>query len=106
MAKKQMKRSSTSLIVGQMQFKAKIKYHFTPVRMIIFKSPQIVNAAEYVDKREPSHNVGRNVNWYIHYGEQYAGFLKLKREKKKLKRELPYDPGIPFLYIYLENKHN
>ena len=67
--------------------------------MIIFKSPQIVNAAEYVDKRELSHNVGRNVNWYIHYGEQYGGFLKLKRE-------LPYDPGIPFLYIYLENKHN
>ena len=32
---------------------------------------QTTNAGEGVEKREPSYTVGRNVNWYNHYGEQY-----------------------------------
>jgi len=44
-----------------------------------------------VEKREPSHTVGGNINWYGHYGEQYGGSLENK--------ELPYDPAIPFLGI-------
>ena len=47
-------------------------------------------------KREPSYTVGWNVSWYSLYGTQYEGFLK------KLKTELPYDPTIPLLGIYLE----
>ena len=47
-------------------------------------------------KKEPSHTVGGNVNWYNHYGGQYGGSLK------KLKIELPYDPAIPLLGIYPE----
>ena len=27
-------------------------------------------------EREPSYTVGRNINWYSHYGEQYGGSLK------------------------------
>ena len=46
-----------------------------------------------MEKREPSYTVGGNVNWYSHYGEQYGGSLK------KLKIELPYDPGILLLGI-------
>ena len=34
------------------------------------------NAEEDVRKREPSYTVGRNVNWYSHYGEQYGDPLK------------------------------
>ena len=49
-------------------------------------------------KREPSNTVGGSVNWYRHFGEQYGGFL----EKKKLQIELPYDPAIPLIGIYLE----
>ena len=26
-----------------------------------------------VEKREPLHTVGGNVNWYRHYGNQYGG---------------------------------
>ena len=37
-----------------------------------------------------------NVKWYSHYKEQYGGSLK------KLETELPYDPAIPFLGIYVE----
>ena len=49
-----------------------------------------------VEKRDPSYTVGGNVNWYSNYGEQYGG------SSKKLKIELPYDPAIPLLGIYLE----
>ena len=49
-----------------------------------------------MEKREPSYTVGGNVNWYSHYGEQYGVSLK------ELKIELPCDPAIPLLGIYLE----
>jgi len=35
-----------------------------------------INAGEDVEKREPSYTVGEDVNWYIHYEEQYGGFFK------------------------------
>ena len=28
---------------------------------------------EGVEKKDPSYIVGRNVNWYSHYGKQYGG---------------------------------
>ena len=49
-----------------------------------------------MEKRQGSYTVGGNENWYSHYGEQYGGVLK------KLKGELPYDPAIPLMGIYLE----
>ena len=49
-----------------------------------------------MEKKEPSYTVGENVNWYSHYREQYGSSLK------KLKIELPYDPAIALLGIYLE----
>ena len=53
-----------------------------------------------MEKKEPSYMVGQNVNWCSYYGEQYGGFLI------KLKIELPYDPAIPLLGIYLEKTIN
>ena len=58
-------------------------------------SPQIANAGEGMEKREPSCTVGGNVNWYNHYGKQYGGTLE-----KYI--ELPYDPKIPLFGIYLD----
>ena len=37
------------------------------------KNLQTINAGEGVEKKEPSCIVGGDVNWYIHYGEQYGG---------------------------------
>ena len=59
-----------------MQVKTIIMYYFTLVRMASIKSLQIKNAGEGVEKREPSYTVGRNVNWYSHYGNQYGVSLK------------------------------
>ena len=40
------------------------------------KSLQTINAGEGVEKRESSYTVGRNANWYSHYGEQCGDSLK------------------------------
>ena len=45
-----------------MQIKTAMSYHFTPVRVAIIKNLQTINAAEGVEKREPSCSVVRNVN--------------------------------------------
>ena len=45
-------------------------------------------------KRETPYSVGENLNWYNYYGEQYGGSLKTI--------ELPLDPAILFLGIYLD----
>ena len=59
---------------------------------------------ESVERREPSYTVGGNVNWYSYYGEQYG--VPLKKKKKKLKIELPYDAAVPLLGLYPEKKHD
>ena len=62
MANKYMKRCSTSLIIGEMQTKTIVRYHFMPVRMAAIQSLQAINAGEGVEKREPSYTVGGNAN--------------------------------------------
>ena len=49
-----------------------------------------------MEKREPPYTIGGNVNWCSLRGKQYEVSLK------KLKIELPYDPAISLLGIYLE----
>ena len=60
MANKHMKRCSTSFIIREMQIKTTMRYHYTPVRILLSKSLQAINAGEGVEKREPSYTVGGN----------------------------------------------
>ena len=46
------------------------------IRMAIIKKPTNNKRSEGVEKEELSYTVGRNVNWYNHYGEKYGGSLK------------------------------
>ena len=72
-----------------------MRHHLIPVRMAIIKKTLDNKRGENVEKREPLCNGSGNINWYSRYGKQYR--IKI------LKTELPSDPDIPILGIYLKN---
>ena len=58
--------------------KSKLEWDITsyPSEQPSSESLQTINTREGMERREPSYTVGRNVNWYNHYGEQFGGSLK------------------------------
>jgi hypothetical protein len=62
MVKKHMKKCSPSLAIKEMQIKTTLRFHLTPVRIAIIKTPPTKNVGEDVGKKEPSYTAGGNVS--------------------------------------------
>ena len=92
-----MKRCTALLIIREMQVKSSVRYHLKPVRIII------------IIKKSTNNNSWRTCGKkraLLHCWQEYELVQPLWRRAwrilKKLNIELPSDPAIPLLGIYLE----
>jgi hypothetical protein len=97
MAKKHLKKSSTSLVIREMQIKMTLRFHLTPVRMIKFKNSCDSRCCEGCGEEEHSSIAAGIASWNNQSGNQSVG------SSKKLEKAVSEDPAIALLGIYSED---
>jgi hypothetical protein len=77
MAKKHIKKFSPSLAIKEMQIKTTLRFHLSPVRIAIIKTPPTTCVGEDVEKKEPLYTAGGNASWCDHSEKKFGDFLKI-----------------------------
>ena len=96
MAKKHMKRCSTSLIIRELHTKTILKYYLTLVRMAIIKKSMDNKCWSGCGEK------GTLLHCWWECKLAQPLWRKVWRFLKKLEIELPYNPAIPLLGIHTE----
>jgi hypothetical protein len=74
MAEEHLKKSSKSLVIGEMLIKMTLRFHLTPIRMAKIKTSGVSRCWRGCGERGTHSSIaGRIANWYNHSGNQTGG---------------------------------
>jgi hypothetical protein len=76
MAKKHLKKCSTSLVTREMQIKTTLRFYLIPIRIAKIKTTATVNAGKEMKKRKYSALADGISSWHNHSGNQSGGSLE------------------------------